>query len=206
LEWQVRRAAPTARISAVFERERTKGEDRRRRSERSIQRAVDAPWPVRWTNNGKPEIDAPLDVSAAHSNGLTLAVASSQTVACDIEPICARAAEMWRDLLGSDRWLLARLIASQSDEDIHSAATRVWAAGETLAKADIPQSTPLGLLPPSVDKRGGISLTGSGATISTSVIRFRGDPTPFAVAVLVRSETCARTSIDTESALRRPTS
>jgi enediyne polyketide synthase len=204
LEWRVRKAAPATRVFAAFERDGNM--DRRRRSERAIHRALASPWPVRWRADGKPEVDAPLAVSAAHSNGLTLAVAAPEAVGCDLEPICARSEDMWRDLLGPERWLLARLIANQAHEDLHTAATRVWTAMESLVKAEAPQNGPLVLLSSSVDNQGGVSLAGPGVTIATSVVRFRGAPTPFAVAVLTRSETCAATNTDTESVLKRRTS
>jgi len=187
LEWQVRRATPATCVFAAFERDRNM--DRRCRSERAITRALDSPWPVRWRADGKPEVDAPLAVSTAHSNGLTLAVAGPERVACDLEPICARSEEMWRDLLGPERWLLARLIANQAHEDLQTAATRVWTAMESLVKSEAPRNGPLVLLASScVDNKGGVSLAAPGVTIATSVVHFRGDPTPFAVAVLARSE------------------
>ena len=204
LEWQVRRAAPETRVFAAFERDGNM--DRRHRSERAIQRALDAPWPVRWRADGKPEVDAPLAVSAAHSNGLTLAVAAPQIVACDLEPVCHRSDEIWRDLLGAERWLLARLIASQSREDLQTAATLVWTAVEALAKAGAAQNGPLVLLSSSVGNNRGVSLSAPGVTIATSVVRFRGDPTPVAVAVLARSEACTATNTGTESVLKRRTS
>jgi len=205
LEWQVRRATPATYVFAAFERDRNM--DRRGRSERAITRALDSPWPVRWRADGKPEVDAPLAVSTAHSNGLTLAVAAPERVACDLEPICARSEEMWRDLLGPERWLLARLIADQAHEDFQTAATRVWTAMESLVKAEAPRNGPLVLLASScVDNKGGVSLAAPGVTIATSVVHFRGDPTPFAVAVLSRSEACTATSTGTESVSKRRTS
>jgi enediyne polyketide synthase len=203
LEWRVRRATPGARVFAAFERDGSV--DRRRRSERAIQRALGSPWPVRWRADGKPEVDAPLVVSAAHSNSLTLAVAGSEAVACDLEPVCERPEEMWRDLLGQERWLLARLIANQANEDLHTAATRVWTAVETLAKVESSRNGPLVLLSSSADNSSGVFLAAPGVTISTSVVRFRGHPTPLGVAVLTRNGICATTSTGTESALKRRT-
>ncbi len=204
LEWRVRRATPATRVFAAFERD--KNMDRCRRSEHAIQRALGSSWPVRWRADGKPEVAAPMAVSAAHSNGLTLAVAAVGEVGCDLEPICQRAEEVWRDLLGPERWLLAQLIARQAQEDIHTAATRVWTAMESLAKAGVSQNGPLVLLSPPLDSKGGISLGAPGVTVTTSVLRLQSDPMPYAVAVLTRSEACEATSTDTESVLKRRTS
>ena len=203
LEWHIRKTTSSTNVFAAFERNGSM--ERRRSSECAIQRAADSPWPVRWRADGKPEIDGPLAVSASHSNGLTLAVAAPEEVGCDLEPICSRSEDVWRDLLGPERWLLAQLIAHQAQEDIHTAATRVWTAMESLAKAEASQNGPL-VLSPSIDSKGGVSLAAPDAMITTSLVRFRGYPTPFAVAVLVRSEACAATSTDTECALKRRTS
>jgi enediyne polyketide synthase len=204
LEWRVRRAAPATRVFAAFERD--KNMDRRLRSEHAIQRALGSSWPVRWCADGKPEVAAPMAVSAAHSNGLTLAVAAAGEVGCDLEPICPRAGEVWRDLLGPERWQLAQLIARQAQEDIHTAATRVWTAMESLVKAGVSQNGPLVLLSPTLDSKGGISLGAPGVTVVTSVLRLRSDPMPFAVAVLTGNKECEATSTDTESVLKRRTS
>jgi enediyne polyketide synthase len=204
LEWRVRRAAPATRVFAAFERD--KNMDRRQRSEQAIQRALGSSWPVRWRADGKPEVAAPMAVSAAHSNGLTLAVAAAGEVGCDLESIRQRAEEVWRDLLGPERWLLAQLIARQAQEDIHTAATRVWTAMESLAKAGVSQNGPLVLLSPSLGSKGGISLGAPGVTVATSVLRLQSDPMPYAVAVLTRNEECEATSTDTESVLKRRTS
>jgi enediyne polyketide synthase len=161
---------------------------------------------VRWRADGKPEVAGPMAVSAAHSNGLTLAVAAAGEVGCDLEPICQRAEEVWRDLLGPERWLLAQLIARQAQEDIHTAATRVWTAMESLAKAGVSQNGPLVLLSPPLDGKGGISLGAPGVTVATSVLRLQNDPLPYAVAVLTRSEECEATSTDIESVWKRRTS
>jgi enediyne polyketide synthase len=203
LEWRIRRSVSSPGVFVAFER----GGDanRRQRSMRAIQRVLDAPWPVRWRADGKPEVDAPLEVSAAHSNGLTLAVAAPDEVGCDLEPVSARSKNVWSDLLGTERWLLAQLIANQAGEDIHTAATRVWTAMESLAKAEGSRDEPMALLLSSVDKQRGVLLTAPGVMIVTSVVRFQCDPVSLVVAVLIRSETCAVTSIDTESVLKTQT-
>jgi enediyne polyketide synthase len=185
LEWQVRESTPTARVFAALERDVKI--DRQQRSQRAIRRALDAPCSVRWRHDGKPEVDPPFVVSSAHADPLTLAVAGVQVVACDLERIRARPEEVWHDLLGDERFLLARVIADQSKEDFHTAATRIWTATEALAKAEASPDAPLVLLLPPFD-HGGISLTSPGFTIVTTVIRSHDEPAPIAVAILSRSE------------------
>ncbi|MBW8767704.1 MAG: hypothetical protein JF630_16305 [Geodermatophilales bacterium] len=64
---------------------------------------------------------------------------------CDLEPVAARPEEVWRGLLGPDRFRLAELIARERGESRDAAATRVWAAAESLAKAGVPHGAPLTL-------------------------------------------------------------
>jgi enediyne polyketide synthase len=136
----------------------------------------------------KPEVKASaMGVSAAHSNGLTLAVAGPGPVACDLEPVCVRPEQVWRDLLGRERWSLAELIAAEAGEDVQTSATRVWTALESLKKAEAPHDAPLVLLSCSHGKQGCVSLAASGLRIASSIVEFRDDPTPFAVSVLARS-------------------
>jgi enediyne polyketide synthase len=211
LEWRVEEAIPATTVAAAFER--SHAVDRRSRSKRAIQKALGSPQLlVYWRADGKPEVQAAMAVSAAHANGLTLAVAGPQTVACDLEAVCARPEQVWRDLLGSERWRLAELIASEAGEDFQTAATRVWTAMESLKKAAAPPDNPLVLFSCSQEKPGCVSLAASGLKIATSIVRFRDDPTPFAVSILVaseacvpRSDECVTTNTGTVSVSRRPT-
>lgn len=187
LEWRVEETVAGAEVAAAFDRDRAL--DRRARSERAIQKALDSQQPVRWRVDGKPEVQTPaVGVSAAHSNGLTLAVAGPSPVACDLEPVCPRSDEMWRDLLGHEHWSLAEMIAGEASEDLQTAATRVWTALESLKKAEAPENTPLTLLSCSRKTPGCISLAAHGLRIASSIVCFKDDPTPFAVSVLTRSE------------------
>jgi enediyne polyketide synthase len=196
LEWRVEETMAGSGVAAAFDRER--GLDRRSRSERAIQKALDSPQPVTWRADGKPEVPAPaVGVSAAHSNGLTLAVAGPRPVACDLEPVCARSDQMWRDLLGREHWSLAELIAGEAREDLQTAATRVWTALESLKKAEAPEGAPLVLLACSRETNGCVSLAAPGLRIATSIVHFRDDPTPFAVSVLARSDEWVTTNTGT---------
>jgi enediyne polyketide synthase len=188
LEWRVEETIQASSVAAAFDRDRSGSADRRSRSERAIQRALDSPQPLRWRADGKPEVQTgSVAVSAAHSNGLTLAVAGPHPLACDLEPVRARPEQVWRDLLGRDRWSLAELIASEAGEDVQTAATRVWTALESLKKAEAPEDAPLVLLSCSHEKQGCVSLAASGLRIASSIVQFRDDPTEFAVSVLARS-------------------
>ncbi len=187
LEWRIAETIPAASVAAAFERDRSN--DRRSRSERAIQKALASPQPVHWRPDGKPEVQASATgVSAAHSDGLTLAVAGPSPLACDLEPVRVRSEQVWRDLLGREGWSLAELIAAEAGEHVQTSATRVWTALESLKKADAPHDAPLVLLSCSQGKQGCVSLAASGLRIASSIVEFRDDPTQFAVSVLARSD------------------
>jgi enediyne polyketide synthase len=105
--------------------------------------------------DGKPEVEGG-QVSVSHAGALMLAVARDGRVGCDLEPVAARPEEVWRGLLGPDRFLLAELIARERGESRDAAATRVWAAAESLAKAGVAHGAPL-ILESGDDDRGGDS-------------------------------------------------
>jgi enediyne polyketide synthase len=96
--------------------------------------------------DGKPEDADGRQVSVSHAGGLVLAVSSGGgdgRLGCDLEPVAARDAETWRGLLGEERFQLAELIARERGESRDQAATRVWAAAESLKKAGVPHGAPL---------------------------------------------------------------
>jgi enediyne polyketide synthase len=88
--------------------------------------------------DGRPE----GRVSRSHAGGLVLEVAAEGRIGCDLEPVTPRAEATWRDLLG-DGFALAELIARDRGEPLDAAATRVWAAAESLKKAGAPHGAPL---------------------------------------------------------------
>jgi enediyne polyketide synthase len=117
--------------------------DRHDRSQSAIRTAVGDSAVVRRRPDGKPDACAGRDISAAHTGNLTVAVAGRGPVACDAEPVVARSADDWRDLLGNDRYELAELISEHASEDRNIAATRVWTAVECLQKAGVGLNGPL---------------------------------------------------------------
>ena len=188
LEWRVEETIPASAVAAALDRDGAV--DRRSRSRRAIHKAIESRRPPTRTAGEQPE-KQPAEVtavSAAHSGNLTLAVAGTKPVACDLEPVRARSPQMWRDLLGHDRCSLAQLIAVEAGEDFQTAATRVWTALESLKKAAAPEDTPLVLLSCSHEQQGCVSLAASGLRIATSILQFRNDPTQFAVSVLAGSK------------------
>jgi enediyne polyketide synthase len=97
--------------------------------------------------DGKPETSGSNGdhLSLAHAGSLVLTVAGQGRIGCDFEAVAPRGEEMWRGLLGQERFGLAELIVRERGETPDAAATRVWAAAESLKKAGVPHGAPLTL-------------------------------------------------------------
>jgi enediyne polyketide synthase len=125
-------------------------------------------------------------VTSAHARDWTIAASGPGTIACDLEPVTGRADGLWQDLLGADRWELARLIARETGEPVDQAATRAWVAGECLTKAGVAATAPM-VLRDSPDGRA--VLLGSGPfTIATVLLPDRRQREPMVLGLLARSD------------------
>ncbi|GHO59998.1 type I polyketide synthase [Ktedonobacter robiniae] len=82
-------------------------------------------------------------VSTAHAGNFTLAVSGSVPLSCDLVRKEEKTAECWQDLLGMERYHLALLLAKEGHDDLNTAATHVWAAGECLKKIGALPDAPL---------------------------------------------------------------
>jgi enediyne polyketide synthase len=149
--------------------------------------------PLRHRPDGRPESETGAQVSVAHAEGLVLAVFQDDRqdgrqdgrIGCDLEPVGARTPEVWRDLLGEERFRLAELISRERGETPDAAATRVWAALESLRKAGAPHAAPLTL--EAVTDDGWLLLRSGGLRIATLLAPVRELSGPAALAVLVES-------------------
>ena len=149
----------------------------------AMQRALGTAVAITRRPDGKPEAGDGSAVSAAHAGDLTLAVAGEAPLGCDLEPVISRPAPQWSDLLGTDRFALAKLLADENAEDPDAAATRVWAAAECLKKVGAPVSTPL--LLEAVQSDHWVLLKGGAGIVATLVARVRGLQHSLVLAVLV---------------------
>jgi enediyne polyketide synthase len=129
--------------------------------------------------DGKPEATNGQGVSASRSLDLTLAVAGSRPVACDVERVAARSDQAWRDLLGNERFELAGLVAMEASEDRQRARTRLWAAAECLHKTGLGPDAPLALR--SVPGKGWVLLHSGRLAIATWLTGDDGADVVFAV-------------------------
>jgi enediyne polyketide synthase len=143
---------------------------------------------LRHRSDGKPEALPGWQLSLSHAPGLLLGVAAERAVGCDLEPVVARPPELWRQLLGEERYRLAEAIAERG-ETPDAAATRVWAAGESLVKAGSPPGAPLLLdeLPAGAESDGWVLLRSGRLRIGTLVVPLRDLDGPAALAVLAES-------------------
>jgi enediyne polyketide synthase len=157
----------------------TGGVDRRGQTELAASRALGRPAGVRYRPDGRPEVDA-AEISAAHGAGLTLVVAGAQRLGCDVEAVVDRSDEDWASLLGRDQLAVRDLLATESNEDLATAGTRVWCAVECLRKVG---ATTQALTLDTVHPHGWVTLSAGQATIATWVTRVddRAHPVIFAV-------------------------
>jgi len=152
----------------------TRLDERRLHTDQALQHALEAPVSIWRRPDGKPVVHDSQTrvVSAAHSAGLTLAIAAPGPVGCDMEVVSRRPAALWRDLLGPERYQLATLIAHQAGEDQDQAATRVWTASESLRKVGALESTPLVLV--SVQADGWVLLAAGSWRLATLAAVIQG--------------------------------
>ncbi|MBT2212817.1 type I polyketide synthase [Actinomadura sp. NEAU-AAG7] len=147
----------------------------------ALGRALGRTVALRHRADGRPEIDGGRPVSCSHGAGLTMAVTADGPVACDLEPVVARAAADWDALLGRHR-VLCDLIAAETGEDPQAAATRVWVAMECLAKNGLPATAPLTL--GAARRPGWVVLASGELAVATFVTTLHGAPGPVAFALL----------------------
>ncbi len=157
LERRVRDLLPGRSPMAVVV-ERNGAAPRRSRSNRLFRQVVGAGAAIARRPDGKPEADGDRCLTATHAGDLTVAAASDALIACDLALVASRPDATWRDMLGLDRWALARLIRRRTGEPRTQSATRAWVAGECLTKAGISRAAPLVLA----------RTTGAGAVVLAS--------------------------------------
>lgn len=134
-------------------------------------RAFARPVTVSYRADGRPEVAGERPLAGAHGAGVTLAVVGHGTVGCDVEPVVKRAWPVWESLLGAHA-PLARQVAAEAAEDDDTAATRIWAALESLQKAGLTVQAPLTLL--SAPRPGWVLLASGGLRVATFVTTLHG--------------------------------
>jgi len=156
--------------------------ERQQRSDRAIQTLIQTT--VMRRPDGKPEITGNQQISITHAGNITLACASLNPIGCDIEPVVPRTTDVWQDLLGKERFNLARAIGKETQEPLDITATRIWSASECLKKAGAMVNSPLVLLETLGD--GEVCLKSGESAIATFVLCLRDIEQPLVFAVLLQ--------------------
>jgi len=154
-------------------------------SARALAAARGAPAQLRRRPDGRPELDGAGAVSASHSAGHTLAVCAELDPACDVEVVVSRREEIWRDMLGANRFDAAQQLASATGESFDASATRVWGALECARKLGLERETPIAFAGP-LDGAALRLRVGRLAALSLSA-RLAGVDRPLVATLLLRS-------------------
>jgi enediyne polyketide synthase len=179
---------------------------RRTRSDRALQRALGRRVAIHHRVDGRPEVGDGGFVSAAHTDHLTMAVASHRPIACDVEAIIERSMQVWEGLVGAEGIALARRITNATGEEKSAALTRIWSAAECIQKMGRWSVSPLRLL--SVAPDGWVVVAVGTARIATLVTSLSAVQGHITVAILTEGEDHAWTSMNTTtwSGSKTPTS
>jgi len=112
----------------------------------AVRRMLGRPALIWHREDGNPEIaEEGIFISAAHSAGVMVAMASTSQIGCGAKAVHERPYEDWRALLSQDQFDLAELIGRDRSEPLSVAATRVWGAADCLRKAGRAGTAPLTL-------------------------------------------------------------
>jgi enediyne polyketide synthase len=172
---------PSARLRFALEEGEMNG--RKSGTDQAIQRLFGENFPIHHRPDGKLESGTNASVVVAHADNLTLAIAGSPPIGCDLELIVSRPEAVWQGLLGIERIRLAKLIAQETAESLDHAATRVWAAGECLKKAGAIPNGPLNYF--TFTPEGWVLLNAGSLSLATLRTNLRGAMNPYILAVLV---------------------
>jgi enediyne polyketide synthase len=172
-------------------------EDRTAVSNKLIQQALGRAARIWRRPDGKPVFAGEEEVSVAHTNDLTLAVAGVGEAACDMETVVSHPDHVWRDLLGEEKFKLAQLIAREQTENIDTAATRLWTAIECMKKIGQPAPAPLVLETNAED--GWILLRSGAIVIPTCVMAVHGANSSLGLAVALQTYADHQPNADTKT-------
>lgn len=111
-----------------------------------------------------------------------MAVAGRSPVGCDLEVVVNRSLELWRDMLGVERFKLAEVISRETRETLDSAATRVWTSIECLKKAGAGIAAPLVFA--GAVTNGWVLLTSGALKIASGVVKRESGKDDLAIALL----------------------
>ncbi|MEQ9487199.1 MAG: SDR family NAD(P)-dependent oxidoreductase [Coleofasciculus sp. F4-SAH-05] len=180
IERRIKEQIPNISLNiAVLEDAKLK---RQQKSDRAIQQLIQTT--VMRRPDGKPDINGNQAISITHAGNITLACASLNPIGCDIEPVVPRDTDVWQDLLGKERFNLARAIAKETQASLDITATRIWSASECLKKAGAMVNSPLVFL--ETPTAGEVWLESGKSAIATFILYLRDIEQPLIFAVLLQ--------------------
>ncbi|MEJ3747476.1 type I polyketide synthase [Actinomycetes bacterium KLBMP 9797] len=153
---------------------------RRAQTQLAASRAVNRQIQIRYRPDGKPETDG-VGLSSSHASQLTLVVAGSGVLACDVETVVDRTEEDWAGLLGPDLLDLRNLLVAETGEPESVASTRAWSALECIRKTG--RMTQV-ITVRQIHDDGWILLSVGAARVATWVTTVNDRPDPVVFAVL----------------------
>jgi enediyne polyketide synthase len=194
IERRIKELIPGASVTVVVQP--NANSERHLQSDQAVRQLLGASVSIQRRPDGKPEIEgsSKVAVSASHANGLTIAIGSPRSVGCDVEPVQTQPPAIWRDLLGSERYKLTKMISQEGREDQDTAATRLWAASECLKKAGALVNAPLML--DSSEEDGWTLLSAGPFMTATYAAWVRGYQNRLVFAVGVKNDSSHRGSTD----------
>jgi hypothetical protein len=149
---------------------------------------------IEHDGDGKPTVvlsdkasNIPPTISASHTGHITLAIASENLCACDIEQVRDRSAQQWHDLLGSDGVASGTAVAAESREGTAAAYTRVWTVIECLKKSGMPAS-PLPVAQ-SISDDGWVTFTMQHHSLNIHTLSFQDSHTSITIVVALLLQT-----------------
>lgn len=142
IERKLRLAVEDPSIEVAFICDSTLGrEQRRARALAAL--GIDAKVFAR--NDGKPIIlggGSKTNLSIAHRDGVTLAVAADHEISCDVELVADWTEANSNAPLSAEGYALAAKLAASSGEPWAAAAARIWSVGEVALKHSLPADMP----------------------------------------------------------------
>jgi enediyne polyketide synthase len=115
-----------------------------------------------------------------------MAVAGRSPVSCDLELVSKRSPEIWRDMLGVERYKLAEVIKRETQETLNAAATRVWTSTECVKKAGAGMAAPLVFA--GVASNGWVLFASGELKIASCIVERAGSKEDLAIALLTGGE------------------
>ncbi|MFF5179677.1 SDR family NAD(P)-dependent oxidoreductase [Micromonospora sp. NPDC000316] len=147
----------------------------------AVGRALGHAVSLRYDSDRRPEKVGDRSVAVCHGAGLSLAVAATAQVGCDVRHVPARSADEWSAVLGRPAALLDQLVDG-SGEDRDVAGARIEAVLACLRQVGLPEHAPVALTP--VQRDGWVVFASGPVRVATLATTVGDTAAPVLLAVL----------------------